>query len=184
MQLPNCATNWSAAQEEQNELNGIIAFPPLRPHCCRYQASRSGYDRGPAWLPESFVLQHCLPPFKAAIEAGVATAMTSYNVPVDTPVVISRTWTRRWLRGDAAFSGALVTDFLEVYNQLDWHRTAANRHEAVVQALQRCSMDLVRYLSKTHLSHIAGVTRHCEVFLPTVALQVAAAAAAAAAAVS
>jgi beta-glucosidase-like glycosyl hydrolase len=72
--------------------------------------------------------------------------MTSYNSPVDMPVVISRKWSRRWLRGDAAFAGVLVTDYLEVYNQVAWHCTAADRHEAVVQALQRCSMDLVRPL--------------------------------------
>jgi hypothetical protein len=141
--------------------------------------------------------------------------MLSYNTPVDMPAVISRTWSRRWLRGAADFQGCIVTDWLEVrvpgatalcgshctclhrpgsaatihahrpdirrelrlvqidgmqdrnragstlsvslaegshallvclqvYNQLDWHRTAATRLEAVVQALERSSMDMVR----------------------------------------
>ena len=39
--------------------------------------------------------QHLLPPFWDAVHAGVATAMLSYNTPVDTPAVISRTWSRR-----------------------------------------------------------------------------------------
>ena len=38
----------------------------------------------------------------------------------------------------------MVTDWLEVYNQLDWHRSADSRLEAVVQALQRSSTDMVR----------------------------------------
>lgn len=85
-----------------------------------------------------------LPPFQDAIHAGVATAMLSYNSPVDVPAVISRTWSRRWLRGEASFDGAVVTDWLEVYNQIDWHLTAASRLEAVVQALERSCMDMVR----------------------------------------
>ena len=78
------------------------------------------------------------------MSAGVATAMLSYNTPSDVPAVISRAWTRRWLRDEAAFDGLVVTDWLEVYNQLDWHRTAATRLEAVVQALLRSSMDMAR----------------------------------------
>jgi beta-glucosidase-like glycosyl hydrolase len=50
----------------------------------------------------------------------------------------------RWLRGHADFQGLVVTDWLEVYNQLDWHRSADSRLEAVVQALQRSSTDMVR----------------------------------------
>jgi beta-glucosidase len=111
---------------------------------CRYQASHSGYDRAPSWLPPSLLRQHFLPPFQAAIRAGAATVMSSYNTPVDTPSVISQTWTRKWLRGEAGFEGVLITDWTEIYNQIDWHRSAADSLEAVVQALVRSSLDMVR----------------------------------------
>lgn len=57
---------------------------------CRYQASRSGYDRGPSWLPASLIRQYFLPPFAAAVRAGVASAMTAYNTPDDVPIVIGQ----------------------------------------------------------------------------------------------
>ena len=111
---------------------------------CRYQASRSGYDRGPSWLPDTLIRQYFLRPFRDAVRAGVATAMTAYNAPAEIPVVISQKWTGRWLRGEAAFQGLVVTDWTEIYNQIDWHRTAATPLEAISQALTRASLDMVR----------------------------------------
>eukprot|EP00892_Ulva_mutabilis_P005303 jgi/Ulvmu1/3144/UM015_0184.1 len=111
-------------------------------HFVAYQASRSGYDRGPSYLPDSMIRQYFLPPFLAAVRAGVATAMTAYNAPSDIPVVTSQKWTGRWLRGEAAFQGLVVTDWTEIYNQIDWHRTAATPLEAITQALTRSSLDL------------------------------------------
>lgn len=78
------------------------------------------------------------------MRAGVATAMTAYNTPADIPIVISQKWTGRWLRGEAAFQGLVVTDWTEIYNQIDWHRTASTPLEAISQALTRASLDLVR----------------------------------------
>lgn len=37
----------------------------------------------------------------------------------------------------------LVTDWQEVYNQLDWHQSASSGEEAVAQALLRSSTDMV-----------------------------------------
>lgn len=71
--------------------------------------------------------------------------MTAYNAPADIPVVSSQKWTGRWLRGEAEFQGLVVTDWTEIYNQIDWHRTAATPLEAITQALTRASLDMVLY---------------------------------------
>lgn len=122
---------------------------------CRYQASRSGYDRGPSWLPASLIRQYFLPPFAAAVRAGVASAMTAYNTPDDVPIVIGQKWTRKWLRGEAGFKGCVITDWTEIYNQLDWHHSASTPVEAVSQALSRTSIDMVRMHSPTLLLYSA-----------------------------
>ena len=88
-----------------------------------------------------------LPPFAAAIRAGVATGMVSYNAVDGLPMVISRKWTRTWLRKEQRFAGMLVTDWQEIYNQLQWHYSAATGSEAVELALTRSSIDMVRQAS-------------------------------------
>jgi beta-glucosidase-like glycosyl hydrolase len=78
------------------------------------------------------------------VSAGVASAMTAYNTPDDVPIVIGQKWTRKWLRGEAAFEGLVITDWTEIYNQLDWHHSAATSVEAISQALSRTAIDMVR----------------------------------------
>jgi beta-glucosidase len=77
------------------------------------------------------------------VRAGVASAMTAYNTPDDVPIVIGQKWTRKWLRGEAAFQGLVITDWTEIYNQLDWHHTASTPVEAISQALTRTAVDMV-----------------------------------------
>jgi beta-glucosidase len=46
-------------------------------HFIGYSAPRIGEDRDGAWLPERVLLQYFVPPFEAAVHAGVAAAMES-----------------------------------------------------------------------------------------------------------
>jgi beta-glucosidase-like glycosyl hydrolase len=88
------------------------------------------------------------------VRAGVASAMTAYNTPDDVPIVIGQKWTRKWLRGEAAFKGLVITDWTEIYNQLDWHHTASTPVEAISQALSRTAIDMVcgSYISDLAMS--------------------------------
>ena len=47
-------------------------------HFVGYSNPRSGQDEAPVWLPDTIALQYFVPPANAAIQAGVATAMSRY----------------------------------------------------------------------------------------------------------
>jgi len=51
-------------------------------------------------------LQYYLPPFRAAVATGVATAMESYNDVNGEPVCASEKYLKRVLRDDMGFAGA------------------------------------------------------------------------------
>ncbi|HEY7816531.1 MAG TPA: glycoside hydrolase family 3 N-terminal domain-containing protein, partial [Nakamurella sp.] len=63
------------------------------------------------------VWEQALPPFRSAIEAGVSAIMAGHLlVPAvdDLPASVSRRWLAGVLRGELGFSGAIVSDALEM----------------------------------------------------------------------
>ena len=63
------------------------------------------------------VWEQALPPFRSAIEAGVSAIMAGHLlVPAvdDLPASVSRRWLTGVLRGELGFSGAIVSDALEM----------------------------------------------------------------------
>ena len=56
-------------------------------HFAGYGAAEGGRDYDTAWIPEGLLRDVYLPPFKAAVDAGVATVMTSFNEINGVPVL-------------------------------------------------------------------------------------------------
>ena len=56
-------------------------------HFVAYSAPRNGHDREGAWLSRRELEQTYLPPFQAAVDAGVQSAMESYQEVNGEPVV-------------------------------------------------------------------------------------------------
>ena len=81
----------------------------FRARACSYGGTRTGKDRTPAWIPDRFLQQYYLPPFRAGVAAGVATTMESYNDVNGDPVVGSEKYLRHLLRDDMGFTGACGT---------------------------------------------------------------------------
>eukprot|EP00898_Chlorokybus_atmophyticus_P007185 jgi/Chlat1/7468/Chrsp6S07475 len=111
-------------------------------HFVGYSNSLAGHDRGPAWIPEQHLMQYYVPPFAEAIDAGVATAMSSYNEIGGEPVSSSRQYLKELLRDALGFKGMLVTDWAEIENLNKWHKVAATQQEAVRIAMEDTSIDM------------------------------------------
>jgi beta-glucosidase len=63
-----------------------------------------------------------VPPFRAAVDEGVATAMESYHEVNGVPVASSDRLLTRLLRHTLGFTGVLVTDYREIRNLHSFHR--------------------------------------------------------------
>ncbi|QXD15450.1 glycoside hydrolase family 3 C-terminal domain-containing protein [Rhodocaloribacter litoris] len=125
-------------------IRGFQAVPPggLAPvaacakHYVGYSAPASGKDRTTALIPERTLREYFLPPFRAAVEAGVKTVMVNSGDVNGIPVHASRYLLTDVLRGELGFEGVVVTDWEDIVKLHTVHRTAASIKEATRQALE------------------------------------------------
>lgn len=111
-------------------------------HFIGYGNPRSGNDRSTSWIPDRELYQYYVPPFQAAIDAGVATAMESYNDINGEPVCGSKKYLRTLLREEMGFEGMLVTDWHEILDLYSFHRVANSTKEATRITMDRTSVDM------------------------------------------
>src|SRR5690606_32876592 len=75
-----------------------------------------------------------LPPFRAAVEAGVDTIMPAFNEIAGTPMHAHRGLIRGTLREEWGFGGVIVSDYTGIM-ELMRHGIAATDAQAAVRAL-------------------------------------------------
>jgi beta-glucosidase len=102
-------------------------------HFAGYGASESGRDYNTTNIPENELRNVYLPPFKAAVDAGVATIMTSFSDLNGVPASGNRFLLRQVLRDEWQFDGFVVSDWASI-EQLTVHGFTANDKEAAFEA--------------------------------------------------
>ena len=80
-------------------------------HFVGYGASEGGRDYDTTELSDNTLHNVHLPPFKAAVEAGVGTVMSSFNDLGGTPVSGSKELVQGWLKGQQGFDGMVISDW-------------------------------------------------------------------------
>ena len=85
-------------------------------HFAGYGAADGGRDYDPVYLPEGLLRNVYLPPFQAAVKAGVGTFMSAYMDLNDVPASGNRFLLRDVLRGEWGFKGFVVSDAFAVGN--------------------------------------------------------------------
>ncbi|KAJ2022905.1 hypothetical protein GGI06_001624, partial [Coemansia sp. S85] len=111
-------------------------------HFIGYGYPFDGSDPANRHVAPHELLEYYVPPFKAAVDAGVATAMESYGVVNGEPVVTSQQYLQGLLRDHLGFKGMLVTDWGEINNQATIYKTASNIGQATWATLNRTSIDM------------------------------------------
>ncbi|KAJ1883173.1 hypothetical protein H4R99_000870 [Coemansia sp. RSA 1722] len=111
-------------------------------HFIGYGYPFDGQDRSNRHIATHELLEYYVPPFKAAIDAGSATAMESYGAINSEAVVLSNYYLHKLLRKQLGFKGMLVTDWGEINSQVSTYFTAKDLKQANQVALQRTSIDM------------------------------------------
>jgi len=104
-------------------------------HFLGYGIPLTGMDRTPAWIPERILRETFLPPFQAAVEAGVSSMMINSGEINGEPVHASYDLVTTLLRDELGFEGVAVTDWDDVGKLHSVHRVAADAKEAVRMAI-------------------------------------------------
>jgi beta-glucosidase len=99
-------------------------------HYMGYGLPLSGRDRTPAWIPEIYLREYVLPPFKSAVDAGARTVMINSGEINGVPVHVSHFILTDILRKELGFRGVAVSDWEDIKKLVNIHRVAADEKEA------------------------------------------------------
>lgn len=94
-----------------DSLNDPTAIAACAKHFVAYGAAESGRDYNSTFIPERVLRNVYLPPFKAAVDAGCATFMTSFNDNDGVPGTANKFVLKDVLRDEWKFDGMVVTDW-------------------------------------------------------------------------
>ncbi|NDW10724.1 glycoside hydrolase family 3 N-terminal domain-containing protein [Dysgonomonas sp. 520] len=111
-------------------------------HFAAYGAAVAGKDYAEVDISENTLHQVYLPPFKAALDAGVATFMHSFNEINGIPAAAHKYLQRDLLKDTWGFGGFVVSDWGSV-GDLAKHGYAKDiKESALLSALAGCDMDM------------------------------------------
>lgn len=106
----------------------------------------SGKDRTPAWIPERMLRELFVPPYRAAVNAGVATIMANSSEINGILVHSSYFLLTELLRGELGFKGFVVSDWNDINNLYRREKVAGSQKEAVKMAVMAgIDMSMVPY---------------------------------------
>src|ERR1700729_1445700 len=103
-------------------------------HFAAYGAAEAGRDYNTTDMSELLLRQVYLPPYHAAVEAGAATVMTSFNSLNGVPATANPFLMRTILRDEWGFDGPVVSDYTAVM-ELTRHGLALDAAMASQKAL-------------------------------------------------
>lgn len=109
-------------------------------HFVGYGAAIGGRDYNTAIISDELLHNVYLPPFQAAVDAGVGTFMTSFNELNGIPATGNQFLLKDILRTKWGFDGFVVSDWNSVIEMIP-HGFAANEKEAAFKAA-KASMDM------------------------------------------
>jgi len=123
-------------------------------HFAGYGASESGRDYNTTDIPEIELRNVHLQPFRAAVDAGVASLMTSFSDLNGVPATANEFLLKQVLREEWGFRGFVVSDW-ESVPQLAVHGlTAGDRDSAFAAASAGLDMEMA---STTYREHMVGL---------------------------
>lgn len=133
------------------DLNTVMACTK---HFAAYGAALAGRDYNTVDMSDRVLREVYLPPFKATVDAGVATFMTSFNEVDGIPATGSHYLLTEILRNEWGFEGFVVTDYTSI-NEMVPHGIVANEYEAAELAINAgVDMDMQGGVYQEHLDDL------------------------------
>lgn len=104
-------------------------------HFAGYGAPMAGRDYNTVELSERTLRENYLPPYRAAIESGCSTAMTSFNTLDRIPSTANKKLMRDILRSEMGFDGVLISDWAAIEELIN-HGVAKAQIDAAKLAIE------------------------------------------------
>lgn len=122
--------------------DSIIRMAACVKHFAGYAASEGGRDYNTTWIPEVQLRETYLPPFKAAVDAGVMSFMCSFNDINGVPSTINRHLNVDILRNEWLFDGVLITDWASLADIVTYGCAADRKQATLLTAQAQVDIDM------------------------------------------
>ena len=119
-------------------------------HWVAYGAAEAGRDYNTADMSERTLREVYLPPFKAAVDAGVGTLMSAFNDLNGVPASGNPFTLTQVLRGEWKFDGFVVSDYESVREMLNHGMPADEAEAAQMGLVSGVEMEMVSRLYNKH----------------------------------
>jgi len=110
-------------------------------HFALYGAAEGGRDYNTVDMSRQSMFNNYFPPYKAAVEEGVGSVMTSFNTVDGIPATANRWLVTDVLRDQWGFNGFVVTDY-ESIHEMESHGVAKGTDAAVLALKAGTDMDM------------------------------------------
>lgn len=147
---------------QTNSLKNPGAIAACAKHYVGYGAAEAGREYNSTWIPEILLRNVYLPPFRAALNAGVATVMTGFNALNGVPATGNQFTIRQILRQEWGFKGLVVSDYTSIPEMVQ-HGYAADSSDAAMKAL-RAGVDM-EMVSTTYFDHAKSLIQSGQIDL-------------------
>ena len=111
-------------------------------HFAAYGFPEAGRDYNTADINKYTLYNNVLPPFKAALDAGVSTFMNAFNTLNEVPATASKFLQRDILKGDWGFEGFVVSDWGSIGEMIPHGYAKDGVHAAELAANAGSDMDM------------------------------------------
>ncbi|WP_462318987.1 beta-glucosidase BglX [Marinilabilia sp.] len=137
-----------------DSLNGETSIAACAKHFAGYGAAEGGRDYNTTSIPQRELRDIYLPPFKAAVDAGVRTFMSGFNEIDGIPATGNKHLLTDVLRKEWQFDGFVVRDWASTWEMIP-HGFAKDEKEAAQRAIKAgVNMEMA---TTTYKDHIAGL---------------------------
>jgi beta-glucosidase len=144
---------------QSDDLSAPGAIAACAKHFAGYGAVESGRDYATTNVPETKLRNVYLRPFKAAIDAGVVSLMTSFSDLNGIPATGNEFLLRQVLRDEWTFNGLVVSDWDSI-RQMQIHGLTENDKESAFEAaVAGVDMEMAGDAYSNHLAELIDENR-------------------------
>ena len=128
-------------------------------HFALYGAPEAGRDYNTVDMSRRQMYEYYLPPYRAAVDAGAGSVMSSFNEIDAVPATANRWLLTDLLRTQWGFQGFVVTDYTAI-NEMTEHGMGDLRTDAELALKAGVDMDMV---GETYLKYLPELAAHGEI---------------------
>ncbi len=137
-----------------DDLSDPTSLAACAKHFVGYGAAEGGRDYNSAYIPEGTLRDVYLPPFKAVVDAGIASLMSSYSTLNNVPATGNRFLMKQILRDEWDFDGFVVSDWNAVMEMIPHGYARDAKHAAQLAANAGIDFEMHTHTYEDHLADL------------------------------